>query len=387
MKKFNLKKLIKPNKTLLGVGPMSLNCVKAASEVANKFKFPIMLIASRRQIDSRENGGGYVNNWNTENYSNFISSIDKRNKIILARDHGGPWQNNFEIEKNLNLKKAMESAKKSYEVDILNNFKIIHIDTSIDIKSKKLSLKTSLERFYELFEHCNNFAKKNKKKIYFEVGTEEQSGTTNNPEELTYTLRKIFSFCKKNNFDRPFFVVIQSGTKVAETRNVGSFESPLRIENELPVEIQLPKMIEICKKNKIYMKEHNADYLSNQSLSMHPKLGIHAANVAPEFGVEETKGLIKILEKNKKTKFLEEFYEISYNSKKWKKWLVPNSKTSKVEKAIISGHYVFSDNKFKILKKKNSGYFSKKNIDLDKYLQKCVEKSIIRYAKNFNWMK
>ena len=58
-----------------------------------------------------------------------------------------------------------------------------------------------------------------------EIGTEEQSGTTNNPEELTYTLRKIFSFCKKNNFDRPFFVVIQSGTKVAETRNVGSFES------------------------------------------------------------------------------------------------------------------------------------------------------------------
>ena len=199
MKNFNLKKLIKPNKTLLGVGPMSLNCVKAASEVANKFRFPIMLIASRRQIDSRENGGGYVNNWNTENYSNFISSIDKRKNIILARDHGGPWQNNFEIEKNLNLKKAMESAKKSYEVDILNNFKIIHIDTSIDIKSKKLSLKTSLERFYELFEHCNNFAKK-KKKIYFEIGTEEQSGTTNNPEELTYTLRKIFFFLQKEKF-------------------------------------------------------------------------------------------------------------------------------------------------------------------------------------------
>ena len=66
--------LIKPNKTLLGVGPMSLNCVKAASEVSNKFKFPLMLIASRRQIDSAENGGGYVNNWNTKEYSNFIST-------------------------------------------------------------------------------------------------------------------------------------------------------------------------------------------------------------------------------------------------------------------------------------------------------------------------
>ena len=43
-----------------------------------------------------------------------------------------------------------------------------------------------------------------------------------------------------------------------ETKNVGSFESPLRVKNELPVEIQLPKMIEICNEHNIYMKEHNA---------------------------------------------------------------------------------------------------------------------------------
>ena len=75
-------------------------------------------------------------------------------------------------------------------------------------------------------------------------------------------------------------------------RNIGSFQSPLRIENELAVEIQLPKMIEICKKFKILMKEHNADYLTNHSLSLHPKLNIHAANIAPEFGVVETKSLL-----------------------------------------------------------------------------------------------
>ena len=44
------------------------------------------------------------------------------------------------------------------------------------------------------------------------------------------------------------------------------------------------------------MKEHNADYLTND-LSWHPKLGIHAANVAPEFGVVETKLFLKILQK------------------------------------------------------------------------------------------
>ncbi len=380
-------KIIRDKKTALGVGPMSKNCVIAATKLCNKYRFPLMLIASRRQIDSHIHGGGYVNNWHTEEYSNFVKSIDKANKVILCRDHGGPWQNNLEIENNYNLTNAMESAKKSYEIDIINDFKIIHIDSSLQLNNKKIPLSKSLDRFFELFEHCIIFARKYKKKIFFEVGTEEQSGTTNTPEELSNTLEKINKFCKKNKFNRPIFVVIQSGTKVAETRNIGSFQSPLRIENELPVEIQLPKMIEICKKNKIFMKEHNADYLSNHSLSLHPKLGIHATNVAPEFGVEETKALIEILKEYRQTRFLEDFYEISYNSKKWKKWLVKDSETNKIDKAVIAGHYIFSSEKFKILKGKIEKFLYQKNLNLDNFLQKRIEKSIMRYAKNFNLVK
>ena len=136
-------KLIKKNRTLLGVGPMSKNCVIAATDISNKYNFPLMLIASRRQIDSQEMGGGYVNNWNTFEYSNFVKSIDKKKKIILARDHGGPWQNNIEVSRNFNLKQSMESAKKSFEEDIINGFKIIHIDTSIDPIKKKITIDQS----------------------------------------------------------------------------------------------------------------------------------------------------------------------------------------------------------------------------------------------------
>ncbi len=380
-------KLIKKNRTLLGVGPMSKNCVIAATDISNKYNFPLMLIASRRQIDSQEMGGGYVNNWNTFEYSNFVKSIDKKKKIILARDHGGPWQNNIEVSRNFNLKQSMQSAKKSFEEDIINGFKIIHIDTSIDPKKKKITIDQSLERFFELFEHCNIFARDNKKKIFYEIGTEEQSGSTNTPDELEYTLEKTINFCKKNKFQIPVFVVIQAGTKVLERRNVGSFESPLRIENELPVEIQLPKMIEICKKFRINMKEHNTDYLSNHSLSLHPKLGIHAANVAPEFGVVETLAFIDMLKKFKRYKFVDEFLEISYQSKKWEKWLVPGSKITKSEKAIISGHYNFSNKKFLNLKKKANLFFKTKKINLDKHLQNAIFNSIYRYAKNFNLIK
>jgi len=55
--------LINKNSTLLGVGPMSVNCVDASIEIADKNNIPLMLIASRRQVDAECFGGGYVNNW------------------------------------------------------------------------------------------------------------------------------------------------------------------------------------------------------------------------------------------------------------------------------------------------------------------------------------
>ena len=48
-------------KTLLGVGPMSMNCINASIEISNEREIPILLIASRRQIDSEAFAGGYVN--------------------------------------------------------------------------------------------------------------------------------------------------------------------------------------------------------------------------------------------------------------------------------------------------------------------------------------
>ena len=51
--KKKLEKIINQRKTLLGVGPMSLNVVDASIELSNKFNFPLMMIASRRQIDSK----------------------------------------------------------------------------------------------------------------------------------------------------------------------------------------------------------------------------------------------------------------------------------------------------------------------------------------------
>ena len=95
---------IKNKKTNLAIGPISKNCVDSVIEIAEEIKTPLTLIASRRQIEMEELGGGYVNAWTTSTFSNYVKSKNKSKNVILARDHGGPWQNNIELNEKYNLK-------------------------------------------------------------------------------------------------------------------------------------------------------------------------------------------------------------------------------------------------------------------------------------------
>ncbi len=374
--------LTKRHCTLLGVGPMSVNCVDATIELANEHEVPIMMIASRRQIDAEEFGGGYVNNWTTDEFARYVTDKDKKGKILLARDHGGPWQNTQEQSAQLGLRRAMESAKSSYRADIAAGFQILHIDPSIDIHGQP-DVDEVLDRVFDLYDYCWTQSQQMSREVIFEVGTEEQSGSTNSQEELDYTLNEINKFCRKNKFDPPAFVVIQCGTRVMEMRNVGSFDSPVRVANEIPAEIQLPKMIEICNRHGIFMKEHNTDYLSDEALQWHPRLGIHAANVAPEFGVAESKALLAILEFNGFDDLADRFLTIAHASRKWEKWMLEGTSATDRDRSLIAGHYVFSTPECKELKAEASQLLARKHIDLEAHLKQQVKNSILRYLRSF----
>lgn len=382
----NLRKLITVDKkTLLGIGPMSKNVTDSAIEIANEENIPLMLIASRRQVDSINHGGGYVENWTTEDFAKYVKEKDKQKNIILCRDHGGPWQNNLEIKDKLSAKLAMDSCKISFHEDIKNGFKIIHIDPSIN-PYKKNSLDSILNKIYELYEFCYSISKKYNKKIIFELGTEEQNSGFNTLEELEYWTNKIDIFCYKNKFPRPFFIVTQTGTKVMELENIGAFDSDIREKKQLPIEIHVPKMIELAEKNNFFIKEHNADYLSEDALKWHPRLSIHAANVAPEFGTSETISLLNILTKLNMKKQKEIFLEVAYNSHKWKKWMKKNSDSNIYKKSIISGHYVFNHIKIIEIKKDLDLKLKKIGKDLNKELKDNIKFSIKRYLYPFRML-
>lgn len=371
------------HKTLLGVGPMSKNIVDVSIELANTYDVPLMLIASRRQVDSSYHGGGYVNNWTTKEFAGYVQEKDNARKVVLARDHGGPWQTEKEQQSCTTLAEAMASAKRSYEADIDSGFQVIHIDPSVGVDGP-VSAADSLKRAFELYEHCWEYSQKVGADIAFEIGTEEQqAGGVSTLDDLETQLEKISKFCELSGIPLPLYVVVQTGTKVMELRNVGSFDSSVRVNGQIPSEILVPKIIETCQRHSIFLKQHNTDYLTDNALKAHPFLGIHAANVAPEFGVSETLGFLNLLEQLDLKKHRERFVELTLESGKWKKWMLTDTRASDLDRAKISGHYIFSSKEFLELKSDVGNKLLKKNIVIDEELKKHVRKSIMRYMRAF----
>ena len=226
-------------------------------------------------------------------------------------------------------------------------------------------------------------AEKHGRKIELELGTEEQNGYDQNIELFEYFVNKTIEFCARNAVPKPAFVVAQTGTKVKEMKNVGTFQNNISEEKNLPL-YHLERTLDVCNRHGIMIKEHNTDYLSNQALALRPLLGIHASNVAPEFGVAETKSFLYLLKAHGHQKAFDRFIEIALESKKWEKWMLEETTSSDLEKAIISGHYIFSHPEVIEMKNKTGRDLTAKSIDLEGYLQHNIKASMMRYIQLFN---
>lgn len=61
--------------TLLGIGPMSENFLRASLEISKEKDFPLMYIASRNQVDAYKFGGGYVFHADQKKFRDKIEAI------------------------------------------------------------------------------------------------------------------------------------------------------------------------------------------------------------------------------------------------------------------------------------------------------------------------
>ena len=95
---------------------------------------------------------------------------------------------------------------------------------------------------------------------------------------------------------------------------------------------------------------------------------------------QATKAMIDLFESESMHDLSDKFLQISYDSGKWKKWMLEDTRATDRDKAIIAGHYVFSSDECVALKAEARARIK----GLDEYLKSKVKESIFRYVNAFN---
>lgn len=288
----------------LYVGAMSKNCTDAILDI-DDCESKIGFISSRRQVDLDH---GYVNNWSTKDFVDYVKS--RNNKITLCRDHGGPSQGQVEDD-------GLDSL-----LDDSNYLDIVHIDPWKKYKSIEAGTKETVNLIRKVYSKNPN--------IFFEVGTEE-SIRKFSCDDLELFLCGLKDQLTDSQFDQIAYCVIQSGVglDLINMKNTGTFS-----------EAKILRMISICKKYGLMTKEHNSDYLTRQQLEKRFRLGLDAANIAPELGQIETIACLRFCDNENK----DNFYKVCLKSNRWKKWVNESFDPEKDKSLLIRicGHYVFA---------------------------------------------
>jgi fructose/tagatose bisphosphate aldolase len=290
------------------IGPMSKNVVDTIIEFCNKTNNNIGLIPSRRQV---EWNGGYVNNWDTKNFSEYVTR--KSNFITLQRDHSGPGQGQYEDNGISSL------------IDDCKYLDLIHIDPW----KKYSKYEEGLEWTIDMIKLCGAL----NSNIEFEIGTEEAIRRFE-PDELDKLVQDLKLSLTPRLFKKIKYLVIQSGTSLKGTNQTGHYDNQ-----------RLLNMIAVAKKHNLLSKEHNGDYIPVSVIKEKFDLGLDAINIAPEFGLIETQ---TYLDNIKEDSILDKFFNICYESKKWVKWVNEDFDpfTNKIDLIKICGHYVLSNPQF-----------------------------------------
>ena len=387
--------------SMLGIGPMSKTLIKASILLAKEKDFPLIFIASRNQVDSKELGGGYVCNWDQKAFSNAIKEIANEagfdGLYYLCRDHGGPWQRDKERKDHLPEEEAMKLGKQSYIADLENGFDLLHIDPTKDpyIVGKVIDVNVVLRRTVELIEYVEKERIARKlPEISYEVGTEETNGGLTSVESYEFFIQELLKELDKKGLPHPCFIVGQTGTLTRLTENVGHFNAKASKE-----------LSDVARKYEVGLKEHNGDYQDEAILLAHPALGITAMNVAPEYGTVETRAYLKLVELeemlfaegiiSKKSNLKNCIRKEAVASRRWEKWMTDDTVSKSTEELLrdeniintitdISGHYTFNNDSVKKEIENLFSNLSEAGVNAEEYVIYKLKESLDRYVECFN---
>jgi len=332
-----------------------------------------MLIASRAQVEAPAVGGGYVEGWSTEDLACYVRERDPDGMVILCRDHGGPWQHAWEADAGMGEAEAMASSLESFRRDIAGGMQLLHIDVSRD-SFGPADPGSALRRLVLLYGECHEYARALGRRVDFEIGFEEQSADLGDHDAFRQLAADAFGRLREASLPLPTFVVAQTGTKVVETGNRGVLlDDPVRAGGVIR------HLASTCQELGSSLKAHNVDYLPDDVVRVLLSSGVNAVNVAPEFGVAETRAFLHLLSGLNLRAERDAFLELAYASGAWRKWLSPESASDDLDRCVMAGHYVFATGEFKEIKAAADRACMRQGANVDGHLRHAIEAAIERY--------
>ncbi len=325
----------------LGFGPMSRESIRALATYSKTHDVPLMVIASRNQVDCAEVGGGYVGDFTTQTFADYVRSLGAP-RLQLCRDHSGPYLHKDDA--GLSLDEAMARTVESLKADIDAGFDLLHIDASAcGIDEKRVAA--------HLFESAIDYA--GDRPVEFEYGSEDNVGIAASVK----TFKRDVEFALR--YVKPRFVVGQTGSLVRSVHQRGKF-APDRVRD----------LVRVAEEHGVGLKEHNADYLTKDEIAQRWELGVAALNIAPELGVRQTQTVRSLAIKHGLLRDWNDFGDAVIASGRANKWRAEN----KSDHVLAGGHYLYTSNAYQTL----IGDLAKE-CEVDDEIQKALLAVIARY--------
>jgi D-tagatose-1,6-bisphosphate aldolase subunit GatZ/KbaZ len=290
------------NKFKLGFGPMSLEIIDIIGRHTRDNNYPIMLIASRNQVDYDT---GYV--CNTDKLAELVKPFQGEN-LLLCRDHCGPGFS--DLDQGLSMEQQIDRCKNTISADVSAGFDLIHIDVS-RVPGDALAVAAVLI----------DFAIGLKPDIMLEFGSEDNTGVDVNGSLARVAPQLEFLQQYRNNVK---FFVSQTGSLTLDGQ-AGSFDAERN--KQLAEQINAAGFL---------FKEHNADYFTAEDISQRVAAGVDSLNIAPQLGKLQT----DLLETFAPKDLWQRFSDTVYAANRWQRWTAGS--TDQALATSVSGHYCFN---------------------------------------------
>lgn len=328
----------------LGFGPMSSEAIEAIFRYSQRHERELMLVTSKNQIDY---AGGYVNNWCTREYSEFLAVMRRQypgSNVKTCRDHCGP---------GFNGRLDIQDTYRTIEADLEAGFSLIHIDFCHQSEHRTEQMAASRKAI----EYCLELDPS----TLLEVGTDDTNISTPSAsmDELREEVAYFADFC------RPVFYVVNTGALVKETRQVGVFNKGFAHEAAALIE-----------RFGFRLKEHQGDYLSSDDLVQRKGI-VGAMNVAPQLGAVQTSTVLH--ECLRHGVEADQLVAEVFAKGRWKKWMLEGSLPDPRYCTRIAGHYHFASDTYRRLVDRLSAVTNIHAAILD-----AIDGVIARYDNAFN---